>query len=337
MPITIHIGLHPDRPIAETADIVVEAERLGYDGAWIADSQNLFRDAFTALALSADRTSTIALGTGVTNPVTRHASVIAGAIATVDELSDGRMTLGIGTGETAVQTIGKRPARLADMEHTVNVVRGLLDGERPVLDDFAMSMPWPRRAVPIHIAATGPRALALAGRAADGAYLKVGTHPSLVRYAIDAAHGAAIEARRDLSGYAVHTLVPFAVSKDEETARATVAGFAAAIAGAALAAVPRDVVPEDLWRDMEELNAASREARAEQSYVEWLDSPAYRELITDTIVDAFSIAGTPSQVLERLDELEDLGVTGVVIPLVMSDPRPQLTAIGDVVAALAAR
>lgn len=329
----VHVAFHPDRPIAETADLVVEAEQLSYAGAWIADSQNLFRDVYAALAVAAMRTHTIRLGTGVTNPVTRHPAVIASAISSVDELSAGRVTLGIGTGETAVQSLGKKRARLAQLEQTAITVRALLQRETTTFEDAAISMPWPRRAVPIHIASTGPRSLALAGRVADGVYLKIGAHPELVRWAIGACYTSAVEAGRDMSSFEVHTLLPCAVSDDGTSAREQVKGFAAAIAGAALAAVPREAVPERLWQDMQRLNESSAAARAQQSYVEWLESPAYRELITDTIVDAFSVAGTPSEVIGRLEELAALGVSGTVVPLITGEPRAQLQAIGRGVAA----
>src|SRR5262245_18164727 len=113
-PVTsFHIGVLPNRPVAEIAALALDAEELGYDGIWIADSQSVFRDGYLALAASALQTSRMVLATGVTNPVTRHPATIAGAVATLDELSGGRAVLGIGVGESAVRTVGLRPARLA--------------------------------------------------------------------------------------------------------------------------------------------------------------------------------------------------------------------------------
>ena len=105
----VSVMLHPDRPIGETADLAAEAERLGYEGVWVSDSQSIFRDVFAALTLVAERTSRITIGTGVTNPLSRHPAVIAGAIGSIAEHAGGRpVVLGIGTGETAVEDLGLR-------------------------------------------------------------------------------------------------------------------------------------------------------------------------------------------------------------------------------------
>jgi 5,10-methylenetetrahydromethanopterin reductase len=329
MGVRLEVGLHPDRPIAETADIVVEAERLGYPGVWIADSQNIFRDAYAALTLAAARTSRVTLGTGVTNPLTRHPAVIAGALATIDELSGGRMLIGMGTGETAVESLGLGRAKLATMERVARIVAGLQGEQRAQLDDGTeITMEWTSRRIPIIFASTGPRSLRLAGRVADGVYLKIGVDPALVRYARRMCEAGRRDAGRTMEGFRVQSLVPVAVSEDRDEARDQVRGFAAAIARAALLAVPREDVPSDLWDEIQELERASSAARERQSYVEWLESPQYRELISDRIVDAFAIAGTPSEVVEGIARLGELGVDAVVAPLTMQDPWPQLRALG---------
>ena len=87
----VSVMLHPDRPIGETADLAAEAERLGYEGVWVSDSQSIFRDVFAALTLVAERTSRVTIGTGVTNPLSRHPAVIAGAIGSIAEHAAGRL------------------------------------------------------------------------------------------------------------------------------------------------------------------------------------------------------------------------------------------------------
>lgn len=124
-----HIGILPNRPVAEVAGLAAYADELGFGGLWVADSQSVFRDAWQALAVCATRTSSLTLATGVTNPVTRHATVIAGGIATLDELSRGRAVLGIGVGESAVRTVGLRPASLRRLEAVALAIRSLLAGE----------------------------------------------------------------------------------------------------------------------------------------------------------------------------------------------------------------
>ena len=329
MTASVHIALHPDRPIAETADIAAEAERLRYAGVWIADSQNLFRDVFCALTLVAARTSDITIGTGVTNPVTRHPAVVAGAIGSIDELSAGRAALGIGTGETAVETLGRKRATLARMEEFTHTVRGLLAADTVPYDGADITMAWRGKTVPVLLASTGPRSLELAGRVADGVYLKLGSNPDIVRYALKHVTRGAQEAGRSLDSFRIQTLMPLAVDTDGAAAREEVKGFAAAIARAAVLAIPQEDVPEQLWSEIEELNRVSSAAREEQTYVEWLQSPQYRALITDEIVDSFAIAGTPSEVAARIEEISALGITDVVVPLITGDPWSPLQAIAQ--------
>jgi 5,10-methylenetetrahydromethanopterin reductase len=323
------VGFHPDRPIGETADLAVEAERLGFPGVWVADSQSIFRDVYAALTLVAERTSRIAIGTGVTNPVSRHPAVIAGAIGSIAEHAAGRtVLLGIGTGETAVESLGRKRATIARMEDTARVIRGLHAGETVDYEGAELSQGWPSPAVPVVFASSGPRSLQAAGRSADGVYLKLGLHPEILRYALANVAAGRAETGRTLDGFRVQAMVPVAVDDDPAVARDEVRGFAAAIARAAARAIPADDLPAELGETIAELERVSSEARARQSYVEWLHSPEYARLIPDVIVDAFAVAGTPAEVAERIAGLGAAGITEVIAPLTMPDPWPTLRRIG---------
>ncbi|WP_026909828.1 LLM class flavin-dependent oxidoreductase [Patulibacter minatonensis] len=324
------IGLHPDRPIGEVADLAVEAERLGFPGVWVADSQSLFRDVYAALTLVADRTSTIRLGTGVTNPVTRHPTVIAGAIGSIAEHAAGReVRLGIGTGETAVESIGRKRATIRRMEETARVIRALHAGETVTYEDAELRLDWPSPPVPVVFASSGPRSLTAAGRSADGVYLKLGIHPGVLRYALGCVAAGRAERGFGLDGFHVQAMLPVAVDEDAAKARDEVRGFAAAIARAAVRAIPAEDLPEELGATIAELERVSSEARARQSYVEWLHSPEYAQLIPDVIVEHFAIAGTAEDVATRIAALGDHGITEVIAPLTMPDPWPTLRAIGE--------
>ena len=154
--------------MADFVDWVAHAETLGFGGVWVADSQSVFRDAFMALTLFADRTRQMELATGVTNIITRHPAVLAHSFATLDEYSNGRAVLGIGLGDSAVYTIGEKPAKLKRMEETINVLRRLMAGEEVNFDGRDIKVSWPPCKVPVVTACTGPRSLQLAGRIADG-------------------------------------------------------------------------------------------------------------------------------------------------------------------------
>jgi len=114
--VSLDLGIVPREPAPDVIELCVEAEELGFGGLWVADSQAIFRDAFAILAAAAARTQRILLSTGVTNPVTRHPAVLAGSFATLDELAPGRVVLTLGRGESAVFTIGRRPATTSRLE-----------------------------------------------------------------------------------------------------------------------------------------------------------------------------------------------------------------------------
>lgn len=109
MTVAFHISVLPDHPVAEISDLAERADELGFAGIWIADSQSIFRDAFSALTMCAMRTQSLRLATGVTNPITRHPAVLAGTFATIDELSGGRAIIGIGLAKAPWRRLSSSP------------------------------------------------------------------------------------------------------------------------------------------------------------------------------------------------------------------------------------
>ena len=111
------------RSVETFAADVRRAETLGWDAAFQADSQLRRRDTYVLLAAAARATERITLGTLLANPVTRHPTVTASSIATIDELAPGRVLLGWGVGDTAVRLAGLRPARVAELEASTRLMR----------------------------------------------------------------------------------------------------------------------------------------------------------------------------------------------------------------------
>jgi len=104
----------------------IVAEEIGYDGIAYVDSQNLSGDCYVALALAAQATSSIKLGTGVTNSFTRHPAVTASAIASIQMESDGRAYLGIGRGDSALAHLGRAPHSVAEFENYLEQLQNYL-------------------------------------------------------------------------------------------------------------------------------------------------------------------------------------------------------------------
>src|SRR5947199_4981998 len=156
-------------------------EAAGFDGAGILDSQMLSRDTFVVLGQAAAATSRLTLFPAVTNPFTRHPSVLAGAIQTVEELAPGRTKFVIGTGYTSASTIGRKPATLAQMRACISTVKALLAGDAVDFQGTPGRLGYAAgRDIPVLMAASGPKAIELAGEVADGVLLLVGFTPGIV-------------------------------------------------------------------------------------------------------------------------------------------------------------
>ncbi len=189
--------LKPDHDVERSVALTRQAEAAGFRHGWVFDNQLPFREAYPLLTLMAINTTHMRLGTCVTNPATRDPSVTASALATLDEISGGRMDLGIGRGDASVRSLGRPPTTMATLEQAVTVIRDLVEGRTTVYDGAEMRLPWTQGwQLPTWIAGYGPMALALAGRIADGLILQL-ADPDLIRWMAGLMRTAAETAGRD--------------------------------------------------------------------------------------------------------------------------------------------
>src|SRR5437773_12085676 len=112
-----------DIPVPRYLEMARLAEASGCENLWLIDGQDVFPDPWATAALCAVNTSRIRIGPGVTNPVTRHPRVTANAMLTIHELSGGRGILGLGAGDNAVRTLGRGPAKVAELRAAVDICR----------------------------------------------------------------------------------------------------------------------------------------------------------------------------------------------------------------------
>ena len=206
------------------------AENLGYDSIWAADSQMLFSDCYSVLALAARQTTRLRLGTGASICGTRIPPVHVAAMATLNRLAPGRVHLAIGTGNTAMRTMGQRPMRIREYAEYLRVLRALLAGEavdyefngvrRPVkmlMHEFKYMNLEPR--IPLYVSGFGPRAMGLAGEYGDGVVFAIPPRGVPVGEAM--AHvrqGAARAGRGSLDGFRNSALVNVALLEPGEAA-----------------------------------------------------------------------------------------------------------------------
>lgn len=307
MTVTFGVGLFPTEPAARVRELTSVAERLGYVNAWFGDSQNIWRECFTTMAASAVGTTRIVFGSGVTNALTRHRSVLASTFATLSELTDGRVVVGIGTGDSALRTMGLRPLRLAELEAAVEQLRSLLAG-LPVREETSTAayhldyLPGPQR-IPIYIAASAPNILRLAGRVADGVIALVGTDPRFIRAALATIEDGAREGGRQLEDLHVVLWTPTAIEDDGNVARDLVRAHVARVVIRPLPAVIEA-------RQM----AAVERIRERYDYYHHMDPEAiHGGEVPDDLVNLFALAGTEAECTARLREILPLGVDQVAI------------------------
>jgi 5,10-methylenetetrahydromethanopterin reductase len=296
-------------------------EEAGFDAAWFPDSQFLWRDVWATLALAADRTERLLLGTAVTNFETRNPAVTASAAATIEELAPGRFRLGVATGDSAVKLLGLAPTRLDRMRERIELVRRLLDGEaiafegtkgvyagRPVRSRSA-----PGRRLPLYLAATAPKALALAGEVADGAIVLAGTAPPLIDAALAHVWRGAEAAGRDIEDLDVCLAAHTAIGETEEQAARLVKPLvvsAAQLGGheaLRAAGIEVDVPPvvAGVYPDVTHAEDWDAAIAAADRYVS--DDAARR------YAETFALAGTVDAVAERIRAAVERGVTSFYV------------------------
>jgi 5,10-methylenetetrahydromethanopterin reductase len=212
-------GVDPPR---EFCDMVQEIETLGFGHLWLTDSSLHARNCYAYLTLAAGRSSRLRLGTAVTNPATRHPAITAAAAATVDEISGGRLTLGIGAGDRPLLALGLRPTPLATLEAAIEGIRRLWRGEEVDLRSSTFSLNsahlrfQARPDIPVFLSASGPKTLELAGRVGDGVILLAGLFPEALDWAIAHVAKGAQAAGRPRPHVAVFAYGT--IDEDEDTA-----------------------------------------------------------------------------------------------------------------------
>jgi 5,10-methylenetetrahydromethanopterin reductase len=275
-------------PVAELARQAQLAEAIGCDSVWVIDSQLLCREVYLTLAACLARTTTLRVATGVTQPVTRHPSVTASALATLHEMSGGRVVMGIGTGFSSLRTIGLCAARIAEVEAYISAVRGLLSGEPVELAPGVHGqITWLDNPidVPVVVAASGPRMTRAAVRLADGVILHQGISPELLRRALGWAHDGKADRTPEISCW-----VPYSMADDPGEARDRVR---ARVAGALMNTNPD-------WFEGEDRAAVQRLQQSYDVADHATAQPHHAALITDSLVARYAVAGTPAEVREQL-------------------------------------
>src|SRR5262245_11130796 len=318
-PVRFGVVLLPES-LAAFGALCREVEDQGFDLLGVADSQSVFRELYVALTLAALNTSRIRLGPLVTNPLTRHLVVTASAISSVDEVSGGRAMLGLGSGDSAIFTLGAPPATLAGLEDSIATL-GRLTGGAPIdRDGRRWQVHRSTRRVPIYLAAEGPRTLELAGRVADGVIVGLGLTPEVVRLSLDAIERGARAAGRRLDDLDVWWFAKTNVADTRERAVAPIRMALAASANYAFRfTLDGKGVPVDLY---ERIRGLQREYDSHHHEIAGAGNADLTERweLTDFLVDRFGIAGTPEDCRAQIRRAMAAGARQFVITAFVPDP-----------------
>lgn len=300
--------------VREIVELAKLSEKEGFSSIWCAEDYFL-RDAITNISCIAYATEKIEISTGIINPFTRNPVVIAETIATLNELSEGRIRLALGTGvRPLIESMGiSFDHPLAAMEEAVTIIKKLLSGEQvshsgeifKTKDVKLAQNPYfaliesnlKVSTVPIYVAAIGPKMLDLAGRISDGALFTAGFSVSNVKQAIPKVEQGAQRAGRSFGDLKVGTYIVSSVGKASKAIR----GFLAYdVAYSRPESFTDAGIPEG---DV----TAIRDALLKKGVSEASD------LVTDPIIDQFAACGTKGEIQAKVEEFRKAGITEPIL------------------------
>lgn len=282
------------------------AEELGYDGIFVGESHLSSIDSFQTLASCAMITQRVLLGIAVTNLIFRHPTVIAGAAASLNEISKGRAIMGLGTGDGPVYTQGLKAMPMKQFEEGIRLIRQLVQGRKASFSTGEIGLGFTlHQPAPIYVSAEGPKGLLLAGRSADGVILGTGFDLKVYDWAKQKIREGAAETGRKESEIAIIAAGMLCVRHDGNEARKIVRNRIANRAHHNFRFTYETVPPEEL--------DGVKKFMAGFDVMKPMEDRVDPDLVNDYLVRRFSIAGTPSECIERIEELQAAGVEHLML------------------------
>ena len=287
----------PQIPLDELVRLVKIAEDVGFEYAWITDHYNN-KNVYETLALIAANTETIKMGPGVTNPYVRSPAISASAIATIDEISNGRATFGIGPGDKATfDALGiawEKP--VSTIKAAIADINTLLDGGKTEAGAQLGGAKKVQDAIPIYMGAQGPKMLETAGEIADGVLINA-SNPKDYEAAMPMIKKGIGDQAKDFD---VAAYTATSIGEDSEAAKNAAKIVVAFIAaGSPPQVIERHGLPEGFNTQMGEFLAQGNFGGAIGA-------------VTPEALDAFSVCGTPDEFIPKIEALADMGVTQYV-------------------------
>jgi probable F420-dependent oxidoreductase len=315
--------LKAEHDLGRTVELAKRAEANGFSYGWVFDSHILWREPYVPLTLMAQGTERMRLGTCVTNPATREPSVTASTLGVLDEVSDGRMDLGIGRGDSARRMLGKAPTTIKTLEEAIIAIRDLVAGRTVTYEGTELTLPWVAGwELPVWVAGYGPMAIKMTGRVADGLILQL-ADPDLIRWFVGQLRAAEVAAGRPEGSVRVQAAAPAHVAP-REVGRERTKWFPALVSNHVVDLVNR-YEPSEL---PESLTGYIRD-RAGYDYTHHAEvGSSNAAFVGDEVTDRFCVLGEPAEHVEKLRVLAEAGVDQFNIYLMNGDEEEQLDRYG---------
>lgn len=314
----IGVTVRPTQSVVAAAEAAKLAERLGFDGVWIADHY-FHRDAAAALALMMAATDRITLGTAVVSPLLRHPALLASLAATLREIGPDRFVLGVGVGgyEFAGELDLATPKPLGVVAEATRIIRQLTSGVAEVSGEHfsaqGSQLRWAAADGPLYLAARGPKMIELAGRIADGV-ITHGIADSHIRFVRDRLADAPTPT-------ALCLMLDVEINDSRTEALAALAPRCLTMAAGSFA----DALIPVYGLDPAQIAPARAKLRSG-------DRAGAAALVTPAMAEAFGVAGPPALVADRLRALADAGVDEVIVTVGGADAQSysdQLTRLAE--------
>ena len=282
------------------------AEELAYDGIFLGESHLSSIDSFQTLASCAMITKRVLLGIAVTNMVFRHPTVLAGAAASLNEISTGRAIVGLGTGDGPVYSQGLKATQLIEFEAGVRLIRRLVQGIPALFPTGKVGIGFTiNKPAPIYVSAEGPKGLQLAGRSADGVILGTGFDLRVYEWAKEQIRAGAVETGRNESTFGIIAAGMLCVRSDGDEARKIVRNRIANRAHHNFRFTLATVPPQELEGVKEFMDGFD--------VMKPMEDRVDPDLVNDYLIHRFSIAGNPTECIERIEELKAAGMEHLML------------------------
>ena len=321
------VVLQTDPPASRVIDLTRRAESLGFRYGWTFDSHILWQEPYVIYSQMLAVTNRMIVGPMVTNPGTRNWTVTASLFATLNDMFGNRTVCGIGRGDSAMRVLGHTPSNLATLSESMKVIKGLAEGREVTYNGTQQQIKWAKDSkLPVMMAAYGPKALQLCGSETDGFILQL-ADPQIAAWTIKAVRDAAAAAGRDPDSIHICVAAPAYVGTDIAHQREQCRWFGGMVGNHVADLVDRygddsAMVPKALTDYIAGRKGYDYSGHGKAGH-------EHTDFVPDEIIDRFCILGTEAQHIERLKELEALGVDQFAIYLMHDQKDETLNAYGQ--------